>query len=143
MPRRSKAADETPATADPAPPPRSATSNSAGKKRKIDWSTVDDFDGFTLTSVSVKTQKKSSKPASKKQRTGAQASGSRNYPGQDAPLDANVDQPNPFPEADLSEVHMKVAPVLYWESTNRYRKFTSKQQSCSSNHAVLIQASQL
>jgi hypothetical protein len=111
MARKSKAADEKPAHTEPP---------SDGKKRKIDWSTVDDFQGFTIKSTRVKA-------ASKKQKTATEADGTQhNLPAQNAPLTADVFQANPFPETELSAVHMKIEPANFWESTSRYRKFTSK-----------------
>jgi hypothetical protein len=114
MTRKSKPAVEKPAHIKPP---------STDKKRKIDWSTVEDFDGFQVKSASVK-------KARKKQKTGAQAS-EVHYPGRDVPLKAEIVQANPFPGAELSAVHMKIEPAQYWESTNRYKKFTSKSQSQS------------
>ena len=111
MARKRKAANEQPAHAEPP---------SDRKKRKIDWSEVDNFEGFTIKPIKIK-------PANKKQKTAAQADGTQNnLLAQNAPLNADVFQANPFPEAELSAVHMKIEPAHYWESTNRYRKFTSK-----------------
>jgi hypothetical protein len=113
MARKSKSGNAKPAKpAHTEPPP-------ANKKRKIDWSTVDDFEGFQVKNANVK--------ANKKQKTVTQASEAHhNLPAQNAPLTADVVQPNPFPEAELSAIHMNIEPAHYWEATNRYRKFTSK-----------------
>jgi hypothetical protein len=122
------------ARATPKKAPGSATleasiPNTASKKRKIDWSTIDEqkkpFDGFKLTAV--KTKPARSNQASKKQKTSKPATGvAEGY--RDAPLDADIVQRNPFAESDLSQTHYKVTPAVLWESTLRYRKFTSKSR---------------
>jgi hypothetical protein len=107
--------------------PEASIPNKASKKRKIDWSTIDEqkkpFDGFKLTAVKTKPAKPGQ--ASKKQKTSKPATGvAEGY--RDAPLDADIVQRNPFAESDLSQTHYKVTPAALWESTLRYRKFTSE-----------------
>jgi hypothetical protein len=116
MARKRKAADEKPASA---PQSSGSASKSTGKKARIDWSKVDDLN-FTVKSVTVKTPKDSNTPAAKKQKTSANGTSSR-HSGQDASL---VDRP--FPEAEFSEVQLKIEPAVYWEATSRYRKFTCR-----------------
>jgi hypothetical protein len=90
----------------------------SSRKRKIDWATIDDkepFQGFGLKHIKAAKSKK-------KQRT---SNGTDGY--KDAPLDAKILQKNPFAEGELSETHYLVEPTAEWESTQRYRKFTSKQ----------------
>jgi hypothetical protein len=108
--------------------PKAAAASTASKKRKIDWSTIDEqkipFTGFTLQNVKVKATKGSSQ-AGKKQKTSKPTEGlSEAY--RDAPLDADIVQKNPFVEGDMSQTHYVVKPAAHWESTLRYRKFTSK-----------------
>ena len=99
-----------------------------GKKRKIDWATIDDqshFEGFTLVPTKPNKAPKKSTPVPKKQKTGRPSSAEvQSY--KDAPLDADIAQKNPFPAGKLSDTYYKVEPALEWESTQRYRKFTSK-----------------
>ncbi|RMZ66771.1 ebs-bah-phd domain-containing [Pyrenophora seminiperda CCB06] len=116
-----------------ATPPRDNGNIAAAKKQKIDWSTIDNFEGFTVSSVSVRPQKQTSNPATKKSKSNIEK-----YPGQDAPLDANVVQPNPFPETDLSEIHVRISPAAYWESTNRYRKFTINGEEFQVGQIVFV-----
>ncbi|RAR06797.1 ebs-bah-phd domain-containing protein [Stemphylium lycopersici] len=140
MARKRKSADESPAQDGLAPSPDSAKKRVA-KKRKIDWSAIDEFEGFTISPVNVKTPKKPSKTVGKKQRTSVVGT-NINYPGQDAPLDADVIQPNPYPEAELSEVHVKISPALYWESTNRYRRFTINSEEFQVGQVVFVKNSE-
>jgi hypothetical protein len=119
-PRKAKATPKKHARVD-STPPLSETSQTISKKRKIDWATIDEtqlFEGFELKPIKIKT-------ANKKQKTGQQATPSlESY--RDAPLGADIVQKNPFPEGELSETHYIVTPTAEWESTSRYRKFTSK-----------------
>lgn len=129
--------------------PRTATPGSDaptenGKKRKVDWATIDDtdhFKGFELKAVkraSKGTQSqtpKNTSPAHKKQKIGNAASVEREE-YRAAPTTAEILQSNPFPDSQLSDTHYKVEPALEWESTQRYRKFTSKCALLPSpNHA--------
>jgi len=104
-----------------------------GKKRKIDWATIDDtetFQGFKLKpakAAQVKTPKNAS-PAHKKSKPGKAASTEREE-YRVAPTSADIVTPNPFEAGQLSETHYKVDPAFEWESTQRYRKFTSKSSS--------------
>jgi hypothetical protein len=101
-------APATPQTSSPGP----------SKKRKIDWATIDDkepFQGFGLRHIKATKSKKKQKASS----------GTNTY--KDAPLDAKILQKNPFVESELSETQYLVEPAAEWESTLRYRKFTSKQ----------------
>jgi hypothetical protein len=100
------------------------TPTTGSKKRQIDWKTIDEpkpFGGFTLQPVKVKQPKKVGQ-AKKKQKTSEGAT--EGY--RDAPLDADIVQKNPFDEGDLSQTHYSVKPAAVWESTQRYRRFTSK-----------------
>jgi hypothetical protein len=108
--------------------PETAAANTASKKRKIDWSTIDEqkipFAGFTLQNVKVKATKAPSQ-AGKKQKTSKPTEGlPEAY--RDAPLDADIVQKNPFAEGEMSQTHYVIKPAAHWESTQRYRKFTSK-----------------
>jgi len=132
MARKRKASEDAPVHAD-ATPPTHNNSTATAKKQKINWSTIDNFEGFTISSVGVRTQKQASKHAAKKSRANAEK-----YPGQDAPLDADVVQPNPFPETDLSDVHVKISPADYWESTSRYRKFTINGEEFQVGQIVFV-----
>ena len=131
MARKRKAADDVPVHADPTHPSKDIKL-AATKKQKIDWSTVDNFEGFTITSVGCRTQKQASNPA------GKQPKSNTGIPDQNAPLDADVVQPNPFPETELSEVHVKISPAIYWESTSRYRKFTINSEEFQVGQIVFV-----
>lgn len=111
------------------------------KKQKVDWSAIEDFKGFTITAANIKPHKKSVAAASKNNKTGAEVKIPK-YPGQDAPLDASVIQQNPFPEAKLSTVHVKISPALHWESTTRYRKFTINSEEFQVNQLVFVKSSE-
>lgn len=127
MARKLKAATQKPASSKTSPKNKTTTSDtSASLKRKVDWATIDkngEFEGFRIEAVRPKTMKQPPKTSNKKQKTNASGA-SANY--KDAPLGADLVQENPFTETELSEVHCKVEPALEWESTNRYRKFTSE-----------------
>ncbi|KAF1833305.1 hypothetical protein BDW02DRAFT_599192 [Decorospora gaudefroyi] len=139
MAPKRKAADENPTPLKSAPRTKATASGSAEKKRKIDWSEVDDFQGFTIKSVNARTQKKSRKSASKKQKTGTQPkAANHSYPGENAPLDATVVEENPFPETELNEVHVKIEPALHWENTQRYRKFTINSEEFEVGQIVFV-----
>jgi hypothetical protein len=107
--------------------PDTDTPGTSTKKRKVDWATIDEpkpFQGFKLKAVKAKTPKKAIQ-ANKKQKTGKPSDGeTERY--RDAPLGADIVQKNPFPESELSETRYQVQPTAEWESTLRYRKFTSK-----------------
>lgn len=106
--------------------PALATPTTATRKRKVDWATIDErkpFRGFTLKAAKAKTPKKSAR-RDKKQKTASTTNGETGY--RDAPLGADIVQQNPFQGGELSETHYQVKPVAEWESTQRYRKFTSK-----------------
>lgn len=105
-------------------PPKRKREDTSSNTRRIDWATIDDkhsFPGFTLKALRTKTTKSPTQPK-KKQKTDTSADTTASY--KDAPLDAEIVQPNPFPGAELSETHYQVEPVAEWESTQRYRKFT-------------------
>jgi hypothetical protein len=130
----------TPKKASESATPEAAVPDTASKKRKVNWSTIDEqkkpFEGFKLTAVKTKTVKKTSQ-AGKRQKTTKPATGvSEGY--RDAPLDADIVQRNPFAESDLSQTHYKVTPAGLWESTLRYRKFTSK--FCLSSYSDQLSA---
>jgi hypothetical protein len=104
----------------------STTPEPSSKKRKVDWSTIDQdktFNGFALNLVRPKASKKA-QPSKKQKTIHDNGRATENY--KDAPLDANIVQTNPFSESDISNTHYAVEPAAAWESTNRYRKFTSK-----------------
>ncbi|KAF2026039.1 hypothetical protein EK21DRAFT_37599, partial [Setomelanomma holmii] len=106
------------------------------KKRKIDWSTIDDgkpFEGFKLKAVTGKT----STQAAKKQKTTKPAIGDTED-WKAAPLVGEITQANPFPESELSETHFTVMPTPEWESTGRYRKFTISEAEFEVNQIVFI-----
>jgi hypothetical protein len=133
--------NKTKATSKKAPAPATPdtktpkTPKTATKKRKVDWATIDDkelFQGFTVKPVKSAKSKKTPQ-AKKKLRTGKSQDGEgEGY--RDAPLDAQIVQKNPFPESELSETHYLVDPATEWESTSRYRKFTSKWPYLSAFH---------
>jgi hypothetical protein len=103
-------------------------SSATRKKRKVNWATIDKggpFEGFKLKAAKMKTPKKSTL-AYKKQKT-AKSANADTESWRDGPLDADIVQKNPFPESELSETHFSVEPMAEWESTQRYRKFTSKR----------------
>ncbi|EFQ91275.1 hypothetical protein PTNB73_09664 [Pyrenophora teres f. teres] len=138
MARKRKASDDASVHAHATPPAETNSSNNNKfaiiKKQKIDWSTLENFDGFTISSVGLNTPKQASKLGGKKSKRNYGGA----YPSQDAPLDADVVQPNPFPDTDLSEVHVKIAPAIYWESTSRYRKFTINNEEFSVGQVVFV-----
>jgi hypothetical protein len=104
------------------------TPGTSTKKRKVDWATIDEpkpFQGFKLKAVTAKIPKK----ADKKQKTGKPSDGERKR-YRDA-LGVDIVQKNPFLESDLSETRYQVQPTAEWESTVRYRGFTSKCPFCS------------
>jgi hypothetical protein len=118
----SKVGPEPSKISDPKDPQNdSATPKSVSKKRKIDWADIgNDFGGFDLKSVRQKaTKKRIVAQASKKQKTVVD-----NY--KDKPLGADIIQENPFAGSSISDTHYAVTPAAEWESTSRYRKFTSK-----------------
>lgn len=124
--------------------PSSHSDNSndpVAKKPKFDWSTVEDFHGFTVTAANTKAQKKLRIAAANKHKTGTTSKPPK-YPGSDAPLDANVVQSNPFSQTELSQVHVKISPVLHWESTSRYRKFTINSEEFQVGQIVFVKNSE-
>lgn len=127
MGRKRKATELKPSTSDASA--QSTTSSVViDNHDEVDWSTIDQrggFDGFTLKAVKLRPRKESAKLAHKKQKTSTTSS-RRSSSYRDAPLDADVSQENPYPETDLSEIYCKIEPVREWESTQRYRKFTSE-----------------
>lgn len=107
--------------------PGAETPDANTKKRKVDWATIDDkkpFAGFKLVPPTKTKAGKKTKPSRKKQKTGNSAGAADRW--KDAPMGANIVQENPYSEGVLSETHYQVKPALEWESTNRYRRFTSK-----------------
>lgn len=108
--------------------PENNTPESSSKKRKVDWAAIDDstFDGFTLVSVKTTKTSRKSAPTPKKQKSAKSEDGETESYNKDAPLDADITQKNPFPNSELSETHYQVEPSAEWESTQRYRKFTSE-----------------
>lgn len=122
-PKSKKSTPRKPARSDSLP--QSEGSLPVSKKRKIDWATIDDdqpFQGFELKSI----KSKSVQPA--KRHKSGEPSDVSNDGYKDAPLDADIVQKNPYPDADLSDTHYLVEPRAEWESTLRYRKFTSKSR---------------
>jgi hypothetical protein len=107
-----------------------ATPSAASKKRKIDWTTIDETplfkNGFTLKSAASIPAKKSSKGRKSKKQKVDEAAEVETEVYKNAPMDANIVQKNPYAECELSQTHYKVQPAKVWEETQRYRKFTSK-----------------
>jgi hypothetical protein len=134
MARKRKAIDAPTAPSDGAKPP-------VAKRQKVDWSAIEDFQGFTIKPANTKSQKKPGNAAAKSLKPGTEARNPK-YPGQDAPLDADVIQSNPFPEAQLSTVHVKISPALHWESTTRYRKFTINSEEFQVGQVVFVKNSE-
>lgn len=122
-----------PKAAEPKKRPQTTAPGAEGttaKKRKVNWATIDDegtFEGFEVRIVKPGQARKSKgdSPAPKKQKTG-KAGSAETDPYKDAPLDAQSVQKNPFEAGPLGDAHYKVKPEREWESTQRYRKFTSK-----------------
>jgi hypothetical protein len=132
MARKRKVMDEKSAPNEP------AQANDA-KKRKIDWSTVDQAPKFEITAVNIKTQKKPSKLA----KTNQGAARGRHVDTFDSdPLDGDIEQSNPFPEVQLSGLHVKITPALYWESTTRYRRFTMNGEEFQAGQMVFVKKSE-
>lgn len=117
-----------------------ATPETASKKRKVDWATIDKkniFPGFQLRPAKIKT------PKAKKQKT-RKSTGSKpacadagGY-NKDDPLDADIVQKNPFSDSQLSETHYVVRPALEWESTQRYRKFTISEAEFEVGQTIFV-----
>ncbi|USP77004.1 hypothetical protein yc1106_04278 [Curvularia clavata] len=134
MARKRKATHDPPSHSD-------CPNDLVAKKPKLDWSTIQDFHGFTVTAVNAKAQKKLRNAAANKHKTATPGKPPK-YPGQDAPLDANVVQSNPFPQTELSPVHVKISPALHWESTSRYRKFTINSEEFQVGQIVFVKSSE-
>lgn len=133
MARKRKPTNDAPSHSD-------SPNDPAAKKPRIDWSTIEDFYGFTVTAATAKAQKKLRHAAANTHKTQTPGKPPK-YPGQDAPLGANVVQSNPFPQTDLSQVHVKISPVLHWESTSRYRKFTINGEEFQVGQIVFVKNS--
>jgi hypothetical protein len=99
------------------------------KKQKIDWSMVEEFHGFKVTIVGVRTPKQSTKAKNAEQKTSTNG-GSYNDSPQEALLDADVVQPNSFSGPELSDLHVKISPTLHWKSTEPFKSFASKLYPC-------------
>lgn len=107
--------------------PNSTAQSAASQKRKIDWSTIDEqepFKGFTLSAATSNKRRKVGQSQAKAKAVTTHDADVLGYSA--APLSADIVQPNPFPEVDLSQAHYLIEPARIWESTKRYRKFTSK-----------------
>ncbi|KAG9188755.1 hypothetical protein G6011_07460 [Alternaria panax] len=141
MARKRKVADEKPAHTGSTPSTRDAT-DPVPKKRKIDWSTVDNFPGFKVIGVDAKAQKKSSKALTTKEKRSENGWENDKYPGHLAPLAADIVQPNPFQGPQLGDLHVKISPARYWESTNRYRKFTINGEEFQVGQMVFVKKSE-
>jgi hypothetical protein len=106
------------------------TPSAASKKRKIDWTTIDETPlfkkGFTVKSAAFIPAKKSSKGRKNKKQKVDEAIEVEREVYKNAPMNANIVQKNPYAECELSQTHYKVLPAMVWEETQRYRKFTSK-----------------
>ncbi|KAI8940035.1 hypothetical protein NX059_003757 [Plenodomus lindquistii] len=107
------------------------------KLAKVDWSAMGEFKGFTVSAVKLKPKEQPAKPASKKQKTNKASRASEAY--KNAPLRAEVVQPNPFLEIELQEVYWKIKPAREWESTQRYRKFTISGEEFEVNNFVFVE----
>lgn len=77
------------------------------KRERVDWSSIDQkgtFHGFELKPLKASKKRRSMK---------------------DLRL-PHIVQPNVFDGCNLSETQFTVTPPLEWDSTGRYKKFTSK-----------------
>ena len=93
------------------PDPTEKTSTPRGTKRKrFDWSNLD-FGGFEL------------KPAKTTKRPRSSGNGRANKKSKQL-ADADIVQDDVF-DAGLSTTECRVSPSIAWESTTRYRRFTS------------------
>ena len=111
----------------------SATSKSSKRTRdgaELDWD--EKFDGFELEYVKLKAK------ANKKRKSDRQTTSTDND-WRSAPLHAEVTSENPYPETDLTDVHCKIKPAAYWESTQRYRKFTISDEEFQVGQTVFVQ----
>lgn len=109
-------------------PTAAATPAAVSKKRRIDWETIDEpelFEGFTVKFVTSKKRRKSGRARNQNEPTLMDVADMRGY--KKGSLSADIFQANPFPEAPLSAARYTVEPAHIWESTQRYRRFTSKQ----------------
>lgn len=143
MARKRKASESTPASNDASPLPSTSPNTSTKKHRpKIDWGAIDEnggFGGFTVKTVTgKKVVKPTGRPSLKKQRSNDDSPTARKESYKDAPMGADVRQPNPYLETKLSEVYVKVEPQAEWESTQRYRKFTSALTSAPESWLRII-----
>lgn len=106
-----------------APPTKTNPLNNPGNsKRKMDWDSIDEnkaFKGFTLKAVAPR------RPSNKRQKTGAGARGATGSE-KDASRIAEINEENPYKETKLNTIHCQVVPARLWESTDRFRSFTSK-----------------
>ncbi|CAN9306445.1 unnamed protein product [Alternaria alternata] len=141
MARKRKVVDEKSAHTGSTPPASDAT-DPAAKKRKIDWSTVDNFPGFKVIGVDTKARKKPGKASNTQEKRNANSWEHHKYPGHLMPLDADIVQPNPFQGAPLGDLHVKISPARYWESTNRYRKFTINGEEFQVGQMVFVRKSE-
>ncbi|CAN9201820.1 unnamed protein product, partial [Alternaria alternata] len=141
MARKRKVVDEKSAHTGSTPPASDAT-DPAAKKRKIDWSTVDNFPGFKVIGVDTKARKKPGKASTTQEKRSANSWEHHKYPGHLMPLDADIVQPNPFQGAPLGDLHVKISPARYWESTNRYRKFTINGEEFQVGQMVFVRKSE-
>ncbi|KAH7399648.1 hypothetical protein BKA66DRAFT_452279 [Pyrenochaeta sp. MPI-SDFR-AT-0127] len=140
MARLSNVASPNPGTGDETTQKATTPAKSANRKRKFDWSTIDDskeFKGFKLKAITPKDQRKPDKPSKKKRKLGAQAEGAADD-SKDAPMSAEITQKNPFKETTLSDIHCRVMPVRMWEGTHRYRRFTINDEEFESGHFVFV-----
>ncbi|KAL1794703.1 hypothetical protein ACET3X_006519 [Alternaria dauci] len=141
MARKRKAVDKMPVHTASAPPISDAM-DPAAKKRKIDWSTVDNFPGFKVVAVDTKAPKKQTKALTTQKKRSANGLENNKYPGHLAPLDADIVEPNQFQDMQLGQVHVKILPARYWESTNRYRKFTINGEEFQVGQMVFVRKSE-
>ncbi|KAF7674910.1 hypothetical protein GT037_006673 [Alternaria burnsii] len=141
MVRKRKVVDEKSAHTGSTPSASDAT-NPSTKKRKIDWSTVDSFPGFKVIGVDTKARKKPGQASTTQEKRNADNWEHHKYPGHLMPLDADIVQPNPFQGAPLGDLHVKISPARYWESTNRYRKFTINGEEFQVGQMVFVRKSE-
>jgi hypothetical protein len=108
--RPSEAAAETPVSSE-TPPQTETKDTPQGTKRKFDWTNVTDFGGFKLRPKAPKKRKSGSVRSAKKPTTAVVS-------------EADILQDDPF-DAGLAPTYLQVTPMIPWENTMRYKRFTS------------------
>ncbi|KAE8832936.1 hypothetical protein HRS9122_08649 [Pyrenophora teres f. teres] len=123
MVRKRKASDDASVHAHATPPAENNSSNNNKcaiiKKQKIDWSTLENFDGFTISSVGLNTPKQASKLGGKKSK--------RNYGG-----------PTRVRTLLWMQTLYSQTPSRTRISVSRYRKFTINNEEFSVGQVVFV-----